>query len=198
MGIDLFLALAAFAFVTSVTPGPNNLMLLASGVNFGFRRTVPHMLGINVGFPVMIVLVGLGLGRIFEIYPVLYTVLRVCGGAYMLWLAYKIAMSGRTGEGTSSATPMNFMQAVLFQWVNPKGWITAITGIAAYTSPAAFGWTVLTVALAFAIVGGPSSATWTLFGSGLRRFLDDPRYHRIFNVTMALLLVASLAPLLYH
>ena len=198
MSIDLFLALAAFAFVTSVTPGPNNLMLLASGVNFGFRRTVPHMLGINVGFPVMIVLVGLGLGRIFEIYPVLYTVLRVCGGAYMLWLAYRIAISGPAGDGTSSATPMNFMQAALFQWVNPKGWITAITAIAAYTLPAAFGWTVLTVALAFAIVGGPSSVTWTLFGSGLRRFLDDPRYHRMFNVTMALLLVASLAPLLYH
>lgn len=198
MSIDLFLALMAFAFVSSVTPGPNNLMLLASGVNFGFRRTVPHMLGINVGFPAMIVLVGLGLGQIFEIYPVLYTVLRVCGGAYMLWLAYKIAMSGPTGEGRSSGTPMNFMQAALFQWVNPKGWIMAITAIAAYTSPAAFGWTVLTVALAFAIVGGPSSVTWTLFGSALRRFLNDSRYLRIFNVTMALLLVASLAPLVYH
>ena len=198
MGTDLFLALLGFAFVTSVTPGPNNLMLLASGVNFGFRRTVPHMLGINAGFPVMIVLVGLGLGQIFEIYPVLYTVLRVCGGAYMLWLAYKIAMSGPTGDGPSSGTPMNFMQAALFQWVNPKGWIIAITAIAAYTSPAAFGWTVLSVALAFAIVGGPSSVTWTLFGSGLRRFLNAPRYHRIFNVTMALLLAASLAPLVYH
>jgi len=198
MSIDLLLALMAFAFVTSVTPGPNNLMLLASGVNFGFRRTVPHMLGINVGFPVMIALVGLGLGRIFEIYPMIYTVLRVCGGAYMLWLAYRIAMSGPAGNGTSSATPMNFMQAALFQWVNPKAWITAVTAIAAYTSPVVFGWTVLSVALAFAIVGGPSSVTWTLFGSGLRRFLDDPRYHRIFNVTMALLLVASLAPLLYH
>ena len=198
MSIDLFLALLGFAFVTSVTPGPNNLMLLASGVNFGFRRTVPHMLGINAGFPVMIVLVGLGLGQIFEIYPVLYTVLRVCGGAYMLWLAYKIAMSGPTGDGPSSGTPMNFMQAALFQWVNPKGWIIAITAIAAYTSPATFGWTVLSVALAFAIVGGPSSVTWTLFGSGLRRFLNAPRYHRIFNVTMALLLAASLAPLVYH
>lgn len=198
MSIDLLLALLGFAFVTSVTPGPNNLMLLASGVNFGFRRTLPHMLGINVGFPIMIVLIGLGLGRIFEIYPAAYSVLRIAGAAYMLWLAYRIAISGPAKESGASGTPMNFIQGALFQWVNPKAWIMAITAIATYTSPGAYGWTVAVVALTFAIVGGPSSLTWTLFGAGLRRLLNDPRYHRLFNVTMALLLVASLAPLLYH
>ncbi len=198
MPIDLFVALLGFAFVSSITPGPNNLMLLASGVNFGFRRTIPHMLGIGIGFTLMIVLLGLGLGKLFEIYPVLYTALRVVGGIYMLWLAWKIANSGPVGEGQRSGTPMSFLQAALFQWVNPKAWVMGVTAIAAYTLPSDYLWSVLLVAAVFGTVNLPCVSTWALFGMGLRRVLNDNRVLRIFNITMAVLLVLSLAPLLYH
>jgi threonine/homoserine/homoserine lactone efflux protein len=198
MTVDLFLALVGFAFVTSVTPGPNNLMLLASGVNFGFRRSIPHMLGIGSGFVLMVVLVGLGLGKIFETYPIIYSGLRYVGGAYMLWLAWKIAHAGPVGEGKGRGVPMTFAQAALFQWVNPKAWVMAITAIAAYTVPANYVWSVLLVGLIFGAVNVPSVSTWTLFGTALKHVLNEPRTLRIFNVTMALLLVASLAPLVYH
>ncbi len=198
MTADLFLALVVFAFVSSITPGPNNLMLLASGVNFGFRRTIPHMLGIGIGFTVMVVLVGLGLGELFERYPTVYTGLRVAGGIYMLWLAWKIANSGPVGEGRARGTPMTFLQAALFQWVNPKAWVMAITAIAAYTLPDEYLRSVLLVALVFGAVNLPSVSTWALFGVGLRHVLNNPRVLRAFNITMAVLLVLSLAPLLYH
>lgn len=196
MSIDLFLALAAFAFVTSVTPGPNNLMLLASGVNFGFRRSIPHMLGIGCGFVLMVVLVGLGLGQLFKTYPLIYSGLRYVGGAYMLWLAWKIAHAGPVGEGQSSGWPMTFVQAALFQWVNPKAWVMAVTAISTYTLPANYVWSVLLVGFVFGAVNVPSISSWTLFGTALKHVLNEPRTLRIFNVTM--LLVASLAPLLYH
>ncbi len=196
MSIDLIIGLAGFAFVTSVTPGPNNLLLLASGVNFGFRRSLPHMLGINVGFPLMILLIGLGLWQVFEAYPAVYGALRWVGAAYMVYLAYKIAVSAPPEGGGAAGTPMSFVQAALFQWVNPKGWIMAVTSIATYTTASAYGWSVATVALVFAAVGGPSSMTWIVFGSGLRRLLGDPRLRRAFNIAMAVLLIASLAPLL--
>jgi hypothetical protein len=121
MTYELFLALLGFAFVTSVTPGPNNMMLLASGVNFGFRRTVPHMLGISIGHALMVFLVGLGLAGVFRAWPPALLVLKIASVAYMLWLAWKIAQSGSPGEGRAKATPMTFLQAAAFQWVNPKG-----------------------------------------------------------------------------
>jgi threonine/homoserine/homoserine lactone efflux protein len=133
MSLDLLVALIGFAFVTSVTPGPNNLMLLASGVNFGFRRTMPHMLGVGFGFMFMILVLGLGLSAVFVAYPVAHDALRVVGGAYMLWLAWKIANAGAVGDGTSSGTPLTFLQAALFQWVNPKAWVMGIAAIASYT-----------------------------------------------------------------
>ena len=198
MAIDLFLALLVFAFVSCITPGPNNLMLLASGVNFGFRRTIPHMLGIGTGFTIMVIVVGLGLGKLFDIYPMLYLVLRVVGGLYMLWLAWKIATSGPVGEGHSRGVPMGFVQAALFQWVNPKAWVMAVTAIATYTLPNAYLWSVLLVGMVFGAANLPSVSTWALFGTGLRHVLSNPRVLRVFNVTMAALLVLSLAPLLYH
>lgn len=198
MPTDLFFALVVFAFVSSITPGPNNLMLLASGVNFGFRRTIPHMLGIGIGFTVMVILVGLGLGELFELYPAIYTALRIAGGIYMLWLALKIANSGPVGEGRARGTPMSFLQAALFQWVNPKAWVMAVTAIATYTLPNQYLWSVLLVGLVFGAVNLPSVSTWALFGTGLRHVLDNPRVLRVFNIAMALLLVLSLAPLLYH
>ena len=195
MSADLLAALVAFAFVTSITPGPNNLMLLASGVNFGFRRTLPHMLGVGLGFVVMVIGVGLGLGRVFEMYPSVYVALRVIGVAYLLWLAWALARSGPIGEGAHRGRPMTFIEAAAFQWVNPKAWVMAVSAIAAYTRPDDFSASVLVVALVFGAVNIPSVGSWALFGVALRGLLTNPRTVRVFNVSMALLLVASLWPI---
>ena len=187
-----------FAFVMSVTPGPNNVMLLASGVNYGFRRSIPHMLGITIGFSFMIVVVGLGLGQVFERFPVTYEILRYGGGAYMLWLAWKIANSGPVGEGDTSGTPLTFLQAALFQWVNPKAWVITISAIATYTPGNGSLWPVLIVALVCGVVNFPTISIWTMFGTLLRNLLTQPTFLRIFNISMAVLLVLSLAPLVWH
>ncbi|MFK0685093.1 LysE family translocator [Ochrobactrum sp. BD67] len=198
MSIEIFLALLVFAFVSSVTPGPNNLMLLASGVNFGFRRTIPHMLGIGVGFFVLLLAVGFGLGALIETVPSFYTALKFAGGAYMLYLAWKIAMSRSIGEAKhrDKAEPMTFLQAAAFQWVNPKAWVMAITGIATYANHDNYYVAVLLVSAAFAIVNLPSVSVWAGFGTLLRNWLSDPVRLKWFNLIMALLLVLSLWPML--
>lgn len=198
MSLDLLVALIGFAFVTSVTPGPNNLMLLASGVNFGFRRTLPHMLGVGFGFMFMILVLGLGLSAVFVAYPVAHDVLRVVGGAYMLWLAWKIANAGAVGDGASSGTPLTFLQAALFQWVNPKAWVMGIAAIASYTVTSDYFLSLVTVCVVFGLVNIPSIGIWVGFGTAMRNLLANPRYLRAFNITMALLLVASMAPLLWR
>lgn len=197
MSSDLFLALLAYAFVTSITPGPNNFMLLASGVNFGFLRTVPHMLGIGAGFLSLLLGVGLGLGALLTAFPVLHVVLKVVGGAYLLYLAWRIAMSRSLGEaGTATARPMRFLEAALFQWVNPKAWIMAITAMAVYTSAEAPFLSVLIISVAFALVNLPSVSCWAGFGVVLRGFLSDPVRLKWFNIAMGLLLAATLWPML--
>ena len=197
LSYDIFMALVVFAFVTSITPGPNNLMLLASGVNFGFCRTIPHMLGIGVGFLTLLLGVGYGLGAVLETAPVLYLALKFAGGAYMLYLAYKIATSNSVGSVTDSAAkPMSFMQALLFQWVNPKAWVMAVTAMASYTVHDAYTLSVLVIGAVFAIINLPSVSSWAAFGSLLRQWLEDPVRLKWFNLTMALLLVASLWPML--
>jgi threonine/homoserine/homoserine lactone efflux protein len=198
MPLDLFLALTLFAFVTSITPGPNNLMLLASGVNFGFRRTIPHMLGIGIGFAVMLLGVGLGLGALLAAYPAVYQALRVASIAYMLWLAWKIANSGpvTAKDGDAHARPMTLLQAALFQWINPKAWAMALTGTAAYTVPSNYLATLAIMVVVFALINLPSVSVWTVFGVALRRVLQDPVRVRIFNAAMALLLVTSIWPLI--
>ena len=195
--LEQFLALLVFSFVTSATPGPNNMMLLASGVNFGFVRTIPHMLGIGLGFTLMVLLVGLGIGQVFALLPWLYGVLKVLGFAYMLWLAWKIANAGTIGEGREASRPMTFLAAAAFQWVNPKAWAMAISAVATYTLPDDYVFSVVVVALTFGLVNLPTVSTWALFGVWLRRFLSDPRAVRWFNWTMAVLLVASLLPVLW-
>jgi len=192
---DAFLALAAFALVSSITPGPNNLMLMASGANFGFRRTVPHMLGIGIGFGVMIVLVGLGLVRIFDAFPVTHLILTVVGVAYLLWLAWKIAHAAAPDAARAGARPFTFTQAALFQWVNPKAWQMALTAITLY-APDRSASAILWVALVFALINLPSVSTWTVMGQQMRRVLSSPARLRAFNLSMAALLVASLVPVL--
>ena len=137
MQAETFLALFLFAFTTSITPGPNNMMLFASGVNFGFFRTVPHMLGIGAGFLSLLIAVGLGLGALLHSVPLLYTVLKFAGGAYLVWIAWKIGTSRSLSEGKGNAVPMTFLQAAAFQWINPKAWVMAVTAMAMPNRPAA-------------------------------------------------------------
>ncbi|MBN3467356.1 LysE family translocator [Pseudomonas savastanoi pv. phaseolicola] len=196
LSFDLLLAFTLFAFVTSITPGPNNLMLLASGVNFGFSRTLPHMLGISIGFFVLVLAVGFGLGSVFKAWPLLYTILRYVGAAYLLYLAWKIATSGPASDNVDSqGKPLSFMSAALFQWVNPKAWIMAIGAISTYTPMQGYFYNVVVISAVFALINLPSVGIWAGFGSLLRNVLRDPLGLRIFNGVMAVLLVASLYPL---
>ncbi|MBB4195535.1 threonine/homoserine/homoserine lactone efflux protein [Rhizobium aethiopicum] len=196
MPLDTFLALVLFAFTTSITPGPNNMMLFASGVNFGFRRTIPHMFGIGAGFFPLLIGVGFGLGALLHTMPVVYTALKFAGGAYLVWIAWKIASSRSLSEGQSGAAPMSFVSAAAFQWINPKAWVMAVTAMATCTNPELYLLSVLIVGLAFAVVNVPSVSTWAGFGSALREWLSDPVRLKWFNITMAVLLVASLWPML--
>ncbi len=198
MTIEILFALAIFAFVTSVTPGPNNIMLMTSGANFGFRRTIPHMLGIGIGFTVMVFLVGIGLAQVFEAWPPAHTILKTVSVVYLLWLAWKISGSAAPstpGSGTAKGTPLTFLQAAAFQWVNPKAWTMALSAVAVY-APDRTLTAVLLVALVFGLVNLPSVSTWTILGQQLRRWLTNPGRLRAFNWTMAGLLVLSILPVL--
>lgn len=198
---DLLIAMAGFAFVSSITPGPNNLMLMASGTNFGFVRTIPHMLGVGIGFTVMILLVGAGLAAIFEAFPLAHTILKYASVAYLLWLAWKIATApppgakAASGKPGKAARPMTFLEAALFQWVNPKAWTMALTAVSAYTVQSNPVASLLIVAAVFGLINLPCVSSWALMGVQLRRFLDDPVKLRIFNITAAVVLVASLYPI---
>lgn len=192
--LSLLGPLALFALVSSITPGPNNVMLAASGLNFGFRRSMPHLLGVNLGFTLMIFLVGVGLGSVFQQVPQLYTVLKYVGAAYLLYLAWKIANSGGMEDGAVSGKPMTFLQAAAFQWVNPKAWVMAVGVIATYTPQAGFFANLVIATVVCGIVNLPSIGVWVTFGTALRRVLHKPWAIRAFNISMALLLVASLYP----
>ena len=203
MTTDQVLALSVFAAVSSGTPGPNNLMILTSGVNFGIKRSIPHLMGITLGFCFMIFCVGMGLQTMFTVFPQLETILRYGGTAYLLWLAWKIANSGPPSSNMGedkTAKPMGFWAATAFQWVNPKAWFMAISAITTYASTAGGESKlvqVLLVVLVFGIINLPLVACWGWFGSAMRRFLQDAKNLKMFNVTMAVLLVASLYPIVY-
>ena len=195
MDIEALLALALYAFVSSVTPGPNNLMLMASGANYGFRRTIPHMLGISIGFIVLMLLTGVGLVQVFEVYPVSYVILKTLSIAYLLYLAWKIANAAPIKERHATGKPMTFLQAAAFQWVNPKAWAMALTAITVYVADN--GWQMLLIAaLIFGCVNLPSVTLWVTLGQQMARFLTNPTRLRIFNWSMATLLIASLYPVL--
>lgn len=195
LSVDLLLAFALFALVTSITPGPNNTMLLASGVNFGFNRSIPHILGISCGFFVLVLAVGLGLGAVFEAYPLLYSVLRYVGAAYLLYLAWKIARSGpMSEEQQGQGQPLGYWGAAAFQWVNPKAWVMAVGAISTYTPLQGYFTNVLVIAAVFALINAPTVSLWAACGSLLRNVLRNPRWLRLFNLGMAGLLVISLAP----
>lgn len=192
---DFLLPLATFAFVTSITPGPNNLMLMASGANFGFARTIPHMLGVALGFVFLAIVVGLGLAELFQRWPVLYQVLLAISVVYLIWLAWRIANAGRPGSRGAASRPMSFLEAAAFQWVNPKAWAMALTAVTVYAPGT--GWaSVLAVALVFGAINLPTVSSWCILGVRISTFLGSDGRLRAFNWTMAVLLVASLYPMI--
>lgn len=198
MSIEVFLAMVSFAFAAAMTPGPNNVMLTASGVNFGFARTVPHMIGVAFGFAVLIAAAGFGLGALFVAWPQAQAVLKIAGAAYLLWLAWKIATSaGVGGTGAVEPRPLTFMQAALFQWINPKGIVAALGAIALFVHPGRVVGDIAILTAVFTAATALSVVTWTAFGAGLSRVLRDPVKVRIFNIVMALLLVASIVPMVW-
>ncbi|MET0445286.1 MAG: LysE family translocator [Pseudorhodoplanes sp.] len=197
MSQQLLWAFLAFAVVMFFTPGPNNVMLLASGLNFGFRRTLPHIAGVTVGFAFMIAVTGLGLGALFTAQPWLQTVLKFGGAAYLVYLAIAIAMSGPPDAGEAERRrPMTFFGAALFQWVNVKGWVMAIGTITAYAAIASYPWNVMVQVGLSLMMGLASSVSWALCGSALQSLVRSPRAVRGFNIVMAILLLASLYPVL--
>ena len=187
-----------FALVTSITPGPNNTMLLASGVNFGFRRTMPHLFGISIGVAILMLCVGFGLGEAFRRVPVLYTVLEAASVAYLLYLAWRIGTSGEVKAHGAKPRPMTFIEAAAFQWVNPKAWMMVLTAATTVQLSADYGMNAAWMSVVFILIGFPCICLWAAFGLGLRRFLSNPRALHIFNVTMAVLLILSLYPLVAH
>lgn len=192
---DIIIALVAFAFVSSITPGPNTLMLMASAANFGVRRTVPHMLGVGIGFTVMVVLVGLGVAGVFAAWPPAGLILKVVSVVYLLWLAWKIATAAPPRQGAAAGKPFTFLQAAGFQWVNPKAWTMALSAVTLYAPGREVG-SVLFVAMVFGLVNLPSIGFWAGLGAQMQRFLTSATRLRWFNIAMAALLVASLYPVL--
>tara|TARA_B110000914_G_scaffold146010_1_gene127835 strand:- start:53 stop:667 length:615 start_codon:yes stop_codon:yes gene_type:complete len=195
--MEFHLAILLFTATASITPDPNNIMIMTSGVNFGVKRSIPHVLGICLGFPVMVIALGFGLGTIFDSLPILHDIIKILGVAYLMYLAWLIASSSPFEESASRAMPLRFDQTVLFQWVNPKAWVMATGAISAYTTTVGDTLAqVLFIAFAFLITAGPSVMIWLVFGAGLKRYLDNAFHNRIFNIIMALLLVISMVPVI--
>ena len=191
----LLVAFILFTVVMAFTPGPNNIMLLSSAVTYGFRRTLPHIVGVTVGFAFMVGAVGLGLGTIFVAYPVLQTILKYAGAAYLIYLSAAIAMSGPVKPGQDNQRgPMTFWGAAMFQWVNAKGWVMVIGTITTYAAIASFPFNIVMQTAITLLLSAASTVTWALFGTALRPLLNSERAVRAFNVVMAVLLLASLYP----
>ncbi|HVY20881.1 MAG TPA: LysE family translocator [Bauldia sp.] len=197
--MEAFLPLLGYVVVSAVTPGPNNLMMLQSGANFGLARTVPHILGVTFGFPVMIVAVGLGLTYVFDAYPIVHEILKWLSFAFLLWLAWQIASAGRPDAQAAKGKPVTFLQAAAFQWINPKGWAMSIGALALFiTNGGNRALQVGIIALLFGAVCFPNGVAWTLFGRAIAGFLENERNARIFNIAMALLLIVSVTPTLFE
>ncbi|MGA2057707.1 MAG: LysE family translocator [Bradyrhizobium sp.] len=194
MSQSLLIAFIVFAAVMFFTPGPNNVMVMSSGLTYGFRRTLPHIAGVVIGFAFMVGAVGLGFGAIFVAFPVLQTILKYAGAAYLVYLAVVIAMSGPPKPGEARRGPLTFWQGAMFQWVNVKGWVAIIGTITAYAEIAHFPLNIVLQVLIFLVMGTASITTWTMFGSALRPWLTSERAVRAFNIVMAILLLASLYP----
>lgn len=197
MSLDMALALMGFAFVMSISPGPGNFLLLASGANFGFARSLPLMLGISGGFLAMVFVVGIGLGEVFERHPQIYGGMRIVGAAYVLWMAWGLVRGkGMSGGGREVVQPIGFVQAAMLQLVNPKAWAVSLIVTVTYTVPQNFLFSLVLLIALFAIVNLPALSLWVLSGAALRDVLAKGNRIVVFNIVMAILLVASMAPVL--
>lgn len=188
-------SLIIFCFVTSFSPGPNNIMLMTSGVNYGVYRSVPHFLGVAIGFPLMIIAIGLGLGQVFRKYPDIYLLIKMFGILYLLFLSWKIAFASMPETGKNLNNPLTFFQATLFQWVNPKAWVIAIGAIATFTTSTNIQTQVLLIAIGYFMVGGLSVFAWLFLGAALKSAFRNKKRLKMFNFTMAALLVLSIVPM---
>ena len=195
--MELYLAIFLFATAATITPGPNNIMILTSGLNFGIKRSIPHLMGVCFGFPAMVVLVGLGFGVVFERYPIFHQAIKILGVLYLLYLSWCIARSAPTSLSSDNIKPFTFFKAALFQWINPKAWVMATGAVAAYTTNTSdIVLQVLFIAFAFLAVAFPCVSMWLIFGVTLKKVLKKPSSQRLFNWAMALLLVASVIPVI--
>jgi threonine/homoserine/homoserine lactone efflux protein len=195
--MEYLLSVALFAVSSSVTPGPNNIMVMTSGVNFGARKSLPLLSGICVGFTIMLLLVGVGFGQVFHFFPQLELIIKVLGSAYLLYLAWQIAITKEIGKGQQQGAPFGFIKGALFQWVNAKAWVVAIGAISAFTTVGEGYFSQnLTIAGTFLVASFPCVGVWLMFGSALRRWLTKQHYLRWFNLTMAMLLVVSIVPVI--
>ena len=196
MSWEIFLTLLAFSFVASATPGPNTLMLLASGVNFGLARTVPHIVGIAFGFGSLLLATGFGLGQLLQASPTLHFVMKIVSAAYLIWLAWKIGTARAVGSRESGGKPLTALQAAMFQWVNPKAWLVGVIAMTQYTNPENYTATALLVVAAFMLVLTPAALIWCGMGTSLRGYFADPVRLKWFNISMGVMLVLSLWPML--
>ncbi|MBP7847273.1 MAG: LysE family translocator [Burkholderiales bacterium] len=192
--MNSYIPLLLFCFSTSITPGPNNIMIMMSGAKFGLLKSFPHYLGICIGFNIMVFLVGLGLGEVFNSLPMLHVIIKYLGTLYMLYLAFSLIRSNSGISGTNERSkPLTFIQAVLFQWINPKAWIMAIGVIATYSllnvNPV---YQSFIISLIFFLVGLPCIGAWFVFGVGISKYLSSHVHMKIFNVTMGVLLIFSI------
>jgi threonine/homoserine/homoserine lactone efflux protein len=198
--LTMLISIVSFSLAGVMTPGPNNIMLLSSGLTFGYRKTIPHMVGVALGFTIMVVCVGLGIGAVFELFPMLFTILKVIGISYLFWMAWKIASSkSDLKTNTKKSKPFTFLQAASFQWVNPKAWVMAITSTLSFITDPEHGFAqVLIIAFIYFLSGVISTNTWTLGGVYLKKLIKNELHVRIFNITMAVLIVASILPVIFE
>jgi len=195
--MEFYFAIWLFALSTTITPGPNNIMIMASGVNFGVKQSIPHLLGVCFGFPPMIIVLGLGFNTILSTYPIIHEAVKMIGVLYLFYLAWLIAKSSPSSLDKTIAKPITFIKAALFQWLNPKAWVMAIGAISVYTSASSnFLMQILYIALVFLIAAFPCQCIWLLFGTKLKKYLKSDKHQQIFNKSMAALLVVSILPVL--
>lgn len=195
--MELYLAIFLFGLSAGITPGPNNIMLMTSGMNFGIKNSLPHVAGVCIGFAVMVILVGLGFSIIFDTYPILHEIIKVLGLMYLLYLAHLVANAAPSELASDKSKPFSFLQAALFQWINPKAWVMATGSISAFTTLGDdIHWQVLLIASIFFIAAIISSISWLVFGRTLKQVLKSIKQQRVFNISMALLLVISVLPVI--
>ncbi len=192
--IENFWSLVIFVFISAITPGPNNIMLLTSGLNFGWRRSLPHWWGIVIGMPILVVTIGLGFGVVFEQLTWLHTLIKTLGIIYLCFLSWKIANSSAQ-EQNRLGSPLTFVQSLLFQWINPKAWVMGSSAIVAFSSQTNIFWDTLLIAFVFFIFTFPSISIWLLGGQTLQALMKKPGLIRWFNISMGLLLLFSILPI---